>query len=126
MNASADEELLAELRPASFAIAYRMLGSVAEAEDVVGVDEAEHPRGMDQDRPGDVTRVEEGVGPLGTGERQVRGGGHAAADEALLPVDLGEGVEQEHLRVVGQVGEEGGIVAEEQRERGFGHGLARP
>jgi RNA polymerase sigma-70 factor (TIGR02957 family) len=29
------EELLDELRPASFAIAYRMLGSVAEAEDVV-------------------------------------------------------------------------------------------
>jgi len=29
------EELLNELRPASFAIAYRMLGSVAEAEDVV-------------------------------------------------------------------------------------------
>ena len=30
-----DEELLDELRPRSFAIAYRMLGSVAEAEDVV-------------------------------------------------------------------------------------------
>jgi DNA-directed RNA polymerase specialized sigma24 family protein len=29
------EELLEELRPQSFAIAYRMLGSVAEAEDVV-------------------------------------------------------------------------------------------
>jgi RNA polymerase sigma-70 factor (ECF subfamily) len=29
------EDLLAELRPVSFAIAYRMLGSVAEAEDVV-------------------------------------------------------------------------------------------
>jgi RNA polymerase sigma-70 factor (ECF subfamily) len=29
------EELLAELRPVAFAIAYRMLGSVAEAEDVV-------------------------------------------------------------------------------------------
>jgi RNA polymerase sigma-70 factor (TIGR02957 family) len=29
------EELLEELRPAAFAIAYRMLGSVAEAEDVV-------------------------------------------------------------------------------------------
>jgi RNA polymerase sigma-70 factor (TIGR02957 family) len=29
------EELLAELRPVSFAIAYRMLGSVTEAEDVV-------------------------------------------------------------------------------------------
>jgi RNA polymerase sigma-70 factor (ECF subfamily) len=35
MNDSAHEELLAQLRPASFAIAYRMLGSVAEAEDVV-------------------------------------------------------------------------------------------
>jgi RNA polymerase sigma-70 factor (ECF subfamily) len=35
MSASGHEELLAELRPASFAIAYRMLGSVAEAEDVV-------------------------------------------------------------------------------------------
>jgi RNA polymerase sigma-70 factor (TIGR02957 family) len=35
MNASGHEALLAELRPASFAIAYRMLGSVAEAEDVV-------------------------------------------------------------------------------------------
>jgi RNA polymerase sigma-70 factor (TIGR02957 family) len=32
---SSGEELLDELRPASFAIAYRMLGSVAEAEDVV-------------------------------------------------------------------------------------------
>jgi RNA polymerase sigma factor (sigma-70 family) len=32
---TAHEELLDELRPASFAIAYRMLGSVAEAEDVV-------------------------------------------------------------------------------------------
>jgi RNA polymerase sigma-70 factor (TIGR02957 family) len=32
---SSSEELLDELRPASFAIAYRMLGSVAEAEDVV-------------------------------------------------------------------------------------------
>ncbi len=31
----ARDELLAELRPVSFAIAYRMLGSVAEAEDVV-------------------------------------------------------------------------------------------
>jgi RNA polymerase sigma-70 factor (TIGR02957 family) len=31
----ASEELLAELRPRAFAIAYRMLGSVAEAEDVV-------------------------------------------------------------------------------------------
>jgi RNA polymerase sigma-70 factor (TIGR02957 family) len=30
-----EEELLDELRPTSFAIAYRMLGSVAEAEDVV-------------------------------------------------------------------------------------------
>src|SRR4051812_16053095 len=29
------DELLEELRPAAFAIAYRMLGSVAEAEDVV-------------------------------------------------------------------------------------------
>jgi RNA polymerase sigma-70 factor (TIGR02957 family) len=32
---SSSEALLDELRPASFAIAYRMLGSVAEAEDVV-------------------------------------------------------------------------------------------
>ena len=32
---TAREDLLAELRPESFAIAYRMLGSVAEAEDVV-------------------------------------------------------------------------------------------
>ena len=32
---SQDEKLLEELRPSSFAIAYRMLGSVAEAEDVV-------------------------------------------------------------------------------------------
>jgi RNA polymerase sigma-70 factor (TIGR02957 family) len=32
---SSNEALLDELRPASFAIAYRMLGSVAEAEDVV-------------------------------------------------------------------------------------------
>ena len=31
----ADEQLLDELRPVAFAIAYRMLGSVAEAEDVV-------------------------------------------------------------------------------------------
>ncbi|MET0973834.1 MAG: sigma factor [Thermoleophilaceae bacterium] len=29
------EELLEELRPTAFAIGYRMLGSVAEAEDVV-------------------------------------------------------------------------------------------
>ena len=35
MNQAAEEELLAELRPTAFAIAYRMLGSVAEAEDVV-------------------------------------------------------------------------------------------
>ena len=35
MNQSAEEELLAELRPTAFAIAYRMLGSVAEAEDIV-------------------------------------------------------------------------------------------
>jgi RNA polymerase sigma-70 factor (ECF subfamily) len=35
MNAPGEEALLQELRPASFAIAYRMLGSVAEAEDVV-------------------------------------------------------------------------------------------
>jgi RNA polymerase sigma-70 factor (TIGR02957 family) len=35
VNGPAHDELLAELRPASFAIAYRMLGSVAEAEDVV-------------------------------------------------------------------------------------------
>ena len=34
MNESNDQ-LLEELRPRSFAIAYRMLGSVAEAEDVV-------------------------------------------------------------------------------------------
>jgi RNA polymerase sigma-70 factor (TIGR02957 family) len=33
--ADPEEQLLEELRPASFAIAYRMLGSVAEAEDVV-------------------------------------------------------------------------------------------
>src|SRR5437660_9307777 len=32
---STAEQLLRELRPASFAIAYRMLGSVSEAEDVV-------------------------------------------------------------------------------------------
>src|SRR5438067_8908166 len=32
---SSDEQLLRELRPASFAMAYRMLGSVSEAEDVV-------------------------------------------------------------------------------------------
>src|SRR5579863_6886722 len=32
---STREELLDELRPVSFAIAYRMLGSVSEAEDVV-------------------------------------------------------------------------------------------
>jgi DNA-directed RNA polymerase specialized sigma24 family protein len=31
------ERLLDELRPVAFAIAYRMLGSVAEAEDVVQV-----------------------------------------------------------------------------------------
>ncbi len=35
MSDRGEEELLEELRPASFAIAYRMLGSVAEAEDVV-------------------------------------------------------------------------------------------
>jgi RNA polymerase sigma-70 factor (ECF subfamily) len=35
MSPSSNEELLDELRPTSFAIAYRMLGSVAEAEDVV-------------------------------------------------------------------------------------------
>jgi len=34
-DVSPREELLQELRPVSFAIAYRMLGSVAEAEDVV-------------------------------------------------------------------------------------------
>ena len=34
MNES-NEQLLEELRPRAFAIAYRMLGSVAEAEDVV-------------------------------------------------------------------------------------------
>src|SRR5919198_4702175 len=32
---STGEQLLRELRPASFALAYRMLGSVSEAEDVV-------------------------------------------------------------------------------------------
>src|SRR5215467_5426508 len=32
---SSGEQLLRELRPASFALAYRMLGSVSEAEDVV-------------------------------------------------------------------------------------------
>ena len=32
---STSEQLLRELRPASFALAYRMLGSVSEAEDVV-------------------------------------------------------------------------------------------
>jgi RNA polymerase sigma-70 factor (ECF subfamily) len=32
---TADDQLLEELRPGSFAIAYRMLGSVSEAEDVV-------------------------------------------------------------------------------------------
>lgn len=35
MTAESHDELLQELRPAAFAIAYRMLGSVAEAEDVV-------------------------------------------------------------------------------------------
>jgi RNA polymerase sigma-70 factor (ECF subfamily) len=35
LTGSDEEELLAELRPTSFGIAYRMLGSVAEAEDVV-------------------------------------------------------------------------------------------
>ena len=35
MSATGRDDLLAELRPTSFAIAYRMLGSVAEAEDVV-------------------------------------------------------------------------------------------
>ena len=35
MTADSHAELLEELRPAAFAIAYRMLGSVAEAEDVV-------------------------------------------------------------------------------------------
>jgi RNA polymerase sigma-70 factor (TIGR02957 family) len=35
MSAPADQQLLDELRPVAFAIAYRMLGSVAEAEDVV-------------------------------------------------------------------------------------------
>ena len=34
-DAPTEEQLLDELRPAAFAIAYRMLGSVAEAEDVV-------------------------------------------------------------------------------------------
>ena len=32
---TAREQLLQDLRPASFAIAYRMLGSVSEAEDIV-------------------------------------------------------------------------------------------
>ena len=35
MSDGPHEELLEELRPTAFAIAYRMLGSVAEAEDVV-------------------------------------------------------------------------------------------
>ena len=35
MSDSSRDELLEELRPAAFAIGYRMLGSVAEAEDVV-------------------------------------------------------------------------------------------
>ena len=34
-DSAAENELLEDLRPAAFAIAYRMLGSVAEAEDVV-------------------------------------------------------------------------------------------
>jgi len=33
MTASRDDELLAELRPVAFAIAYRMLGSISEAEE---------------------------------------------------------------------------------------------
>ena len=36
MTAGPHDDLLAELRPAAFAVAYRMLGSVAEAEDVTG------------------------------------------------------------------------------------------
>jgi len=35
VTAGPHDDLLAELRPAAFAVAYRMLGSVAEAEDVV-------------------------------------------------------------------------------------------
>ena len=35
MSSGSSEDLLDELRPVSFAIAYRMLGSVAEAEDIV-------------------------------------------------------------------------------------------
>jgi RNA polymerase sigma-70 factor (ECF subfamily) len=45
------DELLAELRPAAFAIAYRMLGSVAEAEDVVQEALLRLHRALEQGQP---------------------------------------------------------------------------
>jgi RNA polymerase sigma-70 factor (TIGR02957 family) len=45
---SADEDMLAELRPAAFSIAYRMLGSVSEAEDVVQAGLLRLHRALDQ------------------------------------------------------------------------------
>lgn len=45
------EELLEQLRPAAFAIAYRMLGSVAEAEDIVQEALLRLHRALDQGQP---------------------------------------------------------------------------
>lgn len=95
---------------------------VAEPEEVVRVDEPEHAGGVDHDGAGDVRRVPDRVSALRGRERERTIGRHAALHRARVAIELEDAIEEEDLRAVGQVREEG--LVEIERRIGC-HGSAR-
>ena len=96
---------------------------VTEAENVIRVNEPEHPRRVNEHGTGDVTWVKNGVGALTPREGQRRERRHPALHAARGEVDGEQLVEKEHFRVVRQVGEKRRIEGPGRRGRS-GHGAA--
>lgn len=79
---------------------------MSQTEQVVGVDEAQHPRRMHHDGACHVLRVAHRVRALCARQRQLDVRRHTALHEVPLGVELKQPIEEEHLGPVGKIGEE--------------------
>jgi len=84
-------------------------GCVAQIEDVVSVDEAEHPGHVDHQPARDVARVARRMRALLPGQRQVVVSRHPRADEVVLAIDGEHLVDEQAARAIGTIGGEVGI-----------------